>query len=83
MKCCTDKPSKMDLNFIIIVKDWLCTFTKRIEFEKDSIIKLKSQLKVCEDSRQVSTSLASFTRNYLACSFETRLHKKNLDITNI
>ena len=38
---------------MIIVKDWLCAFSKHIEFEKDekdSISKLKSCANACEDN---------------------------------
>ena len=57
-----------DKAFIAIVKDWLCSIVKRIETEKDEndcLIKIKAFVNACQDSGEISKSLASFARVHL------------------
>ena len=65
-----------DKAFIVIVKDWLHSITKRIETEKnhnDCLIKIKACVNSFQDSREITKSLASFTRTFLTTSFVPKL----------
>ena len=85
LKYC-DKPN--DKALVVIVKDWSCSITKRIKTEKDENdclikIKIKIRVNVCQDSGEISKSLASFARTHLTTLFVPKLKNGQFVITNI
>ena len=67
-----------DKSLIVIVKDWSCSITKINETEKDEnecLIKIKAHASTCQESGEISKSLASFTCTHLTISFIPKLKK--------
>ena len=83
---CIGKSDELDANVTSIVKDCLCTFSKRIESEKcekNSNKKLSPRASICEDLGHTSSLLASFARNYLTFSLVPRFRELFFDTESV
>ena len=74
------------LSLSLLETGYVACVTKRIETEKDEndcVNKIKAHTNTCQDSGEISKSLASFTRTHLTTSFVPKLKNYHFIIINI